>query len=620
MRSSLLTLLIAPLATVVALTWGSDPLGAGARPPLIHRDDGFAGAPSCASCHPEQHASWSRTFHSTMTQRPSRDRVVGAFDGRSVDYEGALARPFERDGAFFIEVPRPEGGTRSAEVALCVGSHRYQQYFERVERDGGFVYLRLPILWHIGARRWLHLNSVFLEPDDDHWDAHRSSWNDNCIFCHNTGPRPELLSPEEPPLSQNRSWDSKVGDLGIACESCHGPGAQHERAMRDPVQRYAVHLGGAKAPGIVQPEKLDQERATSTCGQCHGQRLPDPPARAEQWLTRGPTFRSGDLLRDHVKLLAVDTPVPGDPSSVEFAQRFWRDGTARLTAYEYQGTVASPCYRGGEMTCGSCHTMHSGDRAGQLAPEMRGDAACTQCHSEIGRNVAAHTHHRTGSSGSACLDCHMPRMVYGVLEIHRSHRIEIPDPAHDAETGRPDACTLCHLDRSLRWAASSMREWWGERYRLPERRANGAPLELADALASLVCGDAVQRAVYAQALGRSTAALAPADKAFARAALAFTLGDGYPSVRWMAQRSLHALECELPTALAARVDAFDHLAAAEVRRAGALEILDGLPAALRGRLRPPRDGLLMDSEFRADLEAYVKLADLQSSRVIAIGE
>ena len=128
-----------------------------------------------------------------MTQRPGPQSVVGAFDGRVVRYEEQTARPF-RDGArYCIEVPTTDPGGaahRTAEVALTVGSRRYQQYFERRQRGSSTEYVRLPILWHVERQRWLHLNTVFLGPDNPDWHASAAVWNENCIFCHNVGPAP----------------------------------------------------------------------------------------------------------------------------------------------------------------------------------------------------------------------------------------------------------------------------------------------------------------------------------------------------------------------------------------------------------------------------------------------
>jgi hypothetical protein len=126
-------LLLAPVAVILALRFGPDDGDPASRSPWIHRDGGFVGSDACAACHPEHHASWSRTFHRTMTQIPGAATVLGAFDGREVSYGGRRARPFEEGGRFFVEVPADHDGTRRAEVALAVGSRRYQQYFERVD-------------------------------------------------------------------------------------------------------------------------------------------------------------------------------------------------------------------------------------------------------------------------------------------------------------------------------------------------------------------------------------------------------------------------------------------------------------------------------------------------------
>src|SRR5262249_56812436 len=130
------------------------------------------------------------------------------------------------------------------------------------------------------------------------------------------------------------------------------------------------------------------------------------------------------------------------------------------------------------------------------------------------RAGSAHTPPAQGWSGSRCLECHMPRMVYGVLTIHRSHRVESPDVARDVEAGRPNACTSCHLDRTAGWAAERMRAFWGPRHADPRARPDGAPLDIPEALASLHAGDPLQRAVYVSALARADSAVAPDARGF----------------------------------------------------------------------------------------------------------
>jgi predicted CXXCH cytochrome family protein len=616
-----LALLCAPLAVWATLAFGFDPIAHEASQPLIHREGGYVGSAACASCHPDQHASWGRTYHRTMTQRATPEAVVGAFDGQTVTLFGASARPFREGERFFIEVP--DGAERRvAEVALAVGSRRYQQYFEEVQRGAGRCFKRLPILWHIDAQRWMHLNGVFLEPDDDDWSRHTSIWNENCIFCHNTGPQPGMLNFAARPGPAAKSYDSEVGELGIACEACHGPGATHAQAQRDPLARLAAQRAGAAAD-IVEPSKLDRERATALCGQCHGQRLPQPQARIEAWMQTGPTFRPGNRLVEHVAPLQRDTPTVLASQPTLFSDRFWGDGTARLSAYELQGVTQSPCYERGKMSCNSCHTMHGGDPRGMVQPRMRGDHACTQCHDEIARDVAAHTKHAPASSGSRCLDCHMPRMVYGILGIHRSHHIEVPDPARDGEAGRPHACTMCHADQTLAWSAQQMNRLWGKgeaRWRAPAQRLDGAPLDVPDAIASLLAGDAVQRAVYAHALGAPGLAVEPRAGAFLRVNLLATLFDAYPSVRWLARQSLLALEREAPAEVRSGLVGFDHVAPRKPREAQGHALFAAFARTAPARFAKERAGPFVQPDFTAAMDALVALLNLQSKRPISIGE
>ena len=610
---------VAPLVVVAVLAVGFDPVEWEGRQPLIHRHDEFVGSSACAACHPDQRASWSRTFHSTMTQRATPESVVGAFDGRRVSYEGKSAKPFRSESRFFMEVPGDDGATRTAEVLLAVGSRRYQQYFERVDQGDGSVFVRLPFLWHIGARRWMHMNTVFLGPDDPDWNQHRTRWNDNCIFCHNTGPKPGEIDVLADGVNGLRRFDSHVAELGISCESCHGPGLRHAERYRNVVRRYEESLDPHNDPSIVHPEKIDKRRAIAVCGQCHGQRMPPDADAVLTWFTDGPSFRSGELLEHHARPLAPDSLPPPWHRQDLFRLRFWRDGTPRLTAYEYQGVAGSPCFLRGTMTCSSCHTMHGGDPHGMVEPAMRTDAACLQCHEKIGEDLRAHTFHEPQSSGSRCMECHMPRMVYGILSIHRSHRIENPDPRRDGESGRPHACTTCHLNRSLAWSAEKMAGWWGPQWEPPRTRADGAPLELPDAVASILGGDAVQRAVYAWAAGRADSALEAQDKALVRAALIATLADAYPAVRWLARNSLLELERELPLGLEERLLAWDHTDGAS-RTETAWEMFDLLRSEAPGRLRPVADGGLLDPDFSPRMEAITLLLNLQDESVISIGE
>jgi len=193
------------------------------------------------------------------------------------------------------------------------------------------------------------------------------------------------------------------------------------------------------------------------------------------------------------------------------------------------------------MSCLSCHEMHvsservaAGWAADQLRPGMDGPPACLACHARFAEPGAlgAHTHHARASSGSDCLNCHMPYTTYGLTKAIRSHKITSPSVAASLATGRPNACNQCHLDKSLGWAAEMLSEWYGvERPQLDVDQATTA----ASVLWALT-GDAGQRGLMAWSLGWAPAR-AVSGTGWMPYLESTLLLDEYDAVRWIAMRA-----------------------------------------------------------------------------------
>jgi predicted CXXCH cytochrome family protein len=506
--------------------------------PQTLADTAFAGSQTCRSCHPDHTASFRRTFHRTMTQDATPTSVLGRFDGSSLDYFGVRASMTRGPaGEFVMSFSAPSGQHWQAQVERCVGSRRYQQY---LARDGD-VYFRLPVAWDVAEQRFIHMNGAFLTPDpvkphetgsidNADYNRHVTRWNDNCIFCHNVHPNPGLDA-------RTGEFRTQVAELGIACEACHGPAADHVARNSNPLRRYLLQVGDHADPTIRNPARMTGARSAEICGRCHGQRL---TSDIDRFLREGDPFVPGQPLAELSKPLWRDTTQNGEHGL--FAPRFWNDGTARLTAYEFQGYLQSPCTKSNAFSCESCHAMHQGDPRGQLHPDRTGNTACTQCHQQLAAApaLAAHARHDPQSTGARCVSCHMPEIVYGLVTVHVSHRIEIPDPAAQARDGRPDACTLCHVDRSQRWAAEAVQHW-KDVHRSDAAAGPAGALELPATLRGLFAGDPIERAVAAYALGAATGPSRPELDLRSLQMLAEVLAsDAYPAVRAIALRSLRA--------------------------------------------------------------------------------
>ncbi len=501
-------------AMLVSTGVGAEAMRPRARPapaaqrPKAPRASTYVGSASCRGCHPAEHASFSRTFHRTMTQDATAQTVL-ARTGEVLSLDGQAYSLAARDGEVFASTP--DGAKR---LVLTTGSHREQAYWVAGARAGELSLF--PFVWLVREKQWIARRDAFVTPPGRPLnDAH---WNSSCIACHAVAGEPGHAG---------EAFDTRAAELGIACEACHGPGAAHVAKHRDPVARYMQHASKSADATIVHPKRLAPERSAALCGQCHSYAY---PRDEDEWWAHGyaRTFRAGDALEPtRILLSPAALAAPGAPVlDADARSLFWDDGAIRVGGREYNGLVESPCWQGrGErkITCVSCHAMHAGDPSGQIAPDRAGDRACTTCH----ESTAEHSHHASGSPGARCVACHMPKTSYALFSAVRSHRIEVPhvDPA------KPNACNLCHLDRSEAWTDTILGTWYRVKRTDP---AGDVPYAARAALA----GDAAVRVIVADALGSDSSPTAPDVRA---GVLADLVADPYAAVRFVAKRSLHAL-------------------------------------------------------------------------------
>jgi predicted CXXCH cytochrome family protein len=527
---------------------------------------------ACARCHQNHYESWRRTFHSTMTREATPEYVKGDFDNVTYEYQGLHTRLTRHGDEFFMETVDPgwaqlraRAGDGAAglpppsyalfRVERLVGSHWIQ---ECLLCDPNGRYSRLPVLYHLVERRWVHTHGAFLAPETaDFWGQCRgAAWNDSCLYCHNTGPS---KNPVRGPRGEVVGYRTTVAELGISCEACHGPAGEHVRLNHNPARRLALQQSGGGDPSIVHPARLPVPRRDEVCARCHGALVP----RSEAWnaLTHRDPFVPGQELTRYNQffwseaeqvrkagLAPRDGPAPIDG-------RFWGDGTPLTTALEYNGMALSACYQGGHgsLSCLSCHTMHGDDPNFLLKPGMQTNEACYQCHGEYRGRLTEHTRHSADSPGSLCFNCHMPRQVYALLTTHRSHRIQVPEIADSVGTGKPHACNLCHLDRSLGWTQEQLSLRPGR----SERKAVDLmddEKSLSSALLLLARGDARSRAMVAGAFSDPAAQSASGTDWFGPFLVRLLEQERYPAVRYLVHRGLRSTYGEKPAG------PFDYLA------------------------------------------------------------
>lgn len=578
--------------------------------PRTVRYDGYASSSACQSCHPQEHASWYKTFHRRMTQPASVDSVLAPFNGEEVTVGEWTLQMTRRDGAFFAET-RPaseaDDGAAPAEIrriVMTTGSHHQQGYW--VCRNQSSFLDQLPLVWLLdddGHGRWVPRQECFLHAPSV-FPPSSPTWNTNCITCHSVNGVPGVDL-------RSGSADTTVADFGIACEACHGPGQAHIAAYKDLSGERRNAAQDPTDPAIVNPKRLQPDRSAQVCGQCHAFLQFANSRLYQDWFLFGIPYRPGDNLHETRMTSSPSMPVEelnlllkGYPDFIE--TRFWPDGMARVGGREYNGLLESACYQRGGMTCLDCHSMHDSDPNDMLGTDMDTNEACYRCHSSYRQELESHSHHLASSTGSLCYNCHMPHTSYSLLKGIRSHQISSPEIAVAGDTGRPNACNLCHLDQTLAWSAQKVSEWYGhEPIQLGEDQRS-----ISAAILWLLRGDAVQRALLAWSCGWPAARDASGEE-WLPPFLARLMEDPYAAVRLVAGRSLKKLGYDVD---------YDYLAPAAARSAALRETLSRWErrAADANCEFPPR--LLLNPERRLREDEVERLISTRDDRPVRIAE
>ena len=593
----------------------------------------YTGAQSCKDCHEDKFDSWRKTYHSTMTQEANHESVVGHFDGKKYTYWGITVQPFKKNGKYYFSYYDPQTNQllNTLEIKRTVGSRRYQQYLAQTDNTEGNYY-RLELLWHIGDQRWVHLNGAFLGSDHQRFDNHTALWNQNCIFCHNTGIQPNMLNYDEIlqnskqgqalNLKVNSRFQSHVSDLGIGCESCHANGEEHVRLSQNPIRKYYLHFSDDSDLSIVHPEKVSAQKSMDICGQCHGQRTPKTFDMAKTWMETGPTYRPGDSLQDHVNPVWQSSKINNVQSDI-FSLRFWKDGTPRLSAYEYQGLLQSQCHTKADLTCNDCHSMHEGNPEGMIKNENLTNKPCLQCHQNYAQNISAHTKHEENSDGSLCYNCHMPKIVYGLMDFHRSHKIESPNPSNEFALDKPNACAACHVDKTDTWITDKQQELW-QNSEVTDFSHNN----IIQTIYKLHSGDPAERGIAAKNMSYQSEILQVNKKYFLIPHLLFAMEDSYPAIRRFSHQTLMSIVSQLAVESQEFSDflniikGFDFIENSSKRSEWSVDYWSYYNSIDKSQWQSPPEGALLDNEYQLKIDEIIKLRELAlaQNKQIDIGE
>jgi predicted CXXCH cytochrome family protein len=364
----------------------------------------YVGSRACQPCHAEIYTRWQKTPMANVVRDPREhpDAIIPDLATNNV-------KKFTRD-----------------DVGLVYGSLWKQRYFTKVGDD----YYPQPSQWDIMNRVW---RPYFVPNDADWWaplyppDNFKRPTSALCDGCH----------------SVNFNFrDHTLTEWNVGCERCHGPGSEH--------------VARPSRANIQNPARMDYVNASDTCIQCHSQGRPPMNPIEGKYYDWPVGFHVGLKLQDYWQL---EEHKLGETSFTHFA-----DSTAHKNRMQGNDFVQSVMYRRG-VTCFSCHDVHGTANYAEL--RLPPAQICLTCHGPGMPNgprtatIEEHTHHRAGTPGGQCVDCHMPAIESeGVpnTNVH-AHTFRFITPAMTDQYKIPNPCTSCHTDKTTSWATDALRHW-----------------------------------------------------------------------------------------------------------------------------------------------------------------
>jgi len=363
----------------------------------------YVGSQACATCHAATFARWQKTRMANVVLDPKvhPDAIIPD-----------------------LSKPNPLVTFKKEDIAFTYGSKWKQRYFTKRGDD----YYVFPAQWDVLNKVW---RAYSPKAGTDWWianypaDQMQRPTGPLCDGCH----------------SVNYNVTTRqVTEWNVGCEKCHGPGGTHVKSpSRD---------------NIVNPARLDFVRANDVCIQCHSQGRPKTNPINGRYYDWAVGYEPGKRLAD---VWTLEEHKLGETTFTHYAE-----DTAHKNRMQGNDFVTSRMHERG-VFCFSCHDVHgTQNNADVIKP---GSLMCLECHGPLSPNgprgkVEEHTHHKASSAGSECIACHMPKIQATIADINvRSHTFRFITPAQSEMYKIPNACVMCHKDKSNAWAGQQLQGW-----------------------------------------------------------------------------------------------------------------------------------------------------------------
>jgi predicted CXXCH cytochrome family protein len=440
---------------------------------LTQPPSGFVGSDTCANCHAKEFSEWKGSHHQLAMQVANGKTVLADFNDSKVNYKQRSALFFKKGQQFFVTTDNQAGHSETYQISYTFGVYPLQQYIvdfvngkkqvldiawdSRPKTEGGQVWYFLGSDHNVvvkhnkddSAHSEYFLSANSADDADFHWTGPFYNWNSRCASCHVTEFKKQYNRYKK---AYPVNLSDQMSELGVGCEACHGGGKTHVNAMGSIVGSKLKHAGFNKTlkdNGVWSPlaeavrhSTVQTERAAHTmvrtgeqdtmqvqaCAGCHSRRL---------------------QLNDRDSNLSFTDnymPMLIEPSL------YHADGQVNDENFVWGSFQQSKMHKAG-VTCSNCHNPHSTKLKGSINGVTDKSNVCLQCHGAADYKTEKHHKHKQTSSGSQCINCHMPAKTFMNVDKRLDHGFRIPNPILAQATNSPNACISCHKDKNIEWAS-----------------------------------------------------------------------------------------------------------------------------------------------------------------------
>jgi len=355
--------------------------------PVDARGAAYAGTATCLKCHKDVARNYFHSAHYLTSRLAVQATIRGSFlpDSNTVVFNDSIKVVMEKHAGGLYQAEYIHGKLkRRQRFDITFGSNRGETFFYW---KGNKVY-QLPISYYLSLHQWA--NSPAYSGDSAEFDRVIGR---RCFECHSSYIKnmPAIVGVTD----TTNLFDKKLIILGIDCERCHGPGADHANFQTEnPAEKKPMYM--------TRISTLSRQQRIDFCSQCHGGNT--------KIMTRSIfEFKPGDTLANFNS---------GEPF------HSYRD-PSRIDVHGNQVKLlsSSKCFFSSKIECATCHSMH--DKPVKTLQSY--SQHCIGCHSEANHNFCKMAAKIGPAIKNNCIDCHMPVQTSHAIIINSgSNKVNPP--------------------------------------------------------------------------------------------------------------------------------------------------------------------------------------------------